>query len=62
MTTSQEAVNSLVDIGKKKGFVTFGQIFNAIAATKADPTQLDKFLGILEEHGIEIIDEDEQES
>lgn len=62
MKTSQEAVNLLVDLGKKKGFVTYGQIFSAIADCQTDPTQLDKFLGILEEQGIEIIDEEEQEN
>lgn len=61
MQISQEAISTLIAQGKTRGFVTFGEIFKVIASDKNDPTQLDKVLEQLEDQGIEIIDEDEQE-
>ena len=61
MQISQEAISTLISQGKSRGFVTFGEIFKVIASDNNDPTQLDKVLEQLEDQGIEIIDEDEQE-
>lgn len=61
MQISQEALSTLISQGKTRGFVTFGEIFKVIAFDKSEPTQLDKVLEQLEDQGIEIIDEDEQE-
>ena len=58
MNTTQEAIKSLIEIGESKGFVTFQQVFNAVTKEKADPQRLDKLLTLLEEHGIEIIDDE----
>ena len=58
MSTTQEALKSLLEIGESKGFVTFQQVFNAVTKEKADPERLDKLLTLLEEHGIEIIDDE----
>ena len=43
---------------QSKGFVTFQQVFNAVTKEKSDPERLDKLLTLLEEHGIEIIDDE----
>jgi RNA polymerase primary sigma factor len=48
----------LLEIGESKGFVTFQQVFNAVTKEKSDPERLDKLLTLLEEHGIEIIDDE----
>ncbi|MFN5291382.1 MAG: RNA polymerase sigma factor region1.1 domain-containing protein [Planctomycetia bacterium] len=61
MQISQEAISTLISQGKTRGFVTFVEIFKVIAYDKNDPTQLDMVLEQLEDQGIEIIDEDEQE-
>ena len=58
MNTTQEALKSLLEIGESKGFVTFQQVFNAVTKEKSDPERLDKLLTLLEEHGIEIIDDE----
>ena len=58
MSTTQETLKSLLEIGESKGFVTFQQVFNAVTKEKADPERLDKLLTLLEEHGIEIIDDE----
>ena len=58
MNTTQEALKSLLEIGESKGFVTFQQVCNAVTKEKADPERLDKLLTLLEEHGIEIIDDE----
>jgi hypothetical protein len=33
-------------------------VFNAVTKEKSDPERLDKLLTLLEEHGIEIIDDE----
>jgi hypothetical protein len=58
MSTTQETLKSLLEIGDSKGFVTFQQVFNAVTKEKSDPERLDKLLTLLEEHGIEIIDDE----
>ena len=58
MSTTQETLKSLLEIGESKGFVTFQQVFNAATKEKSDPERLDKLLTLLEEHGIEIIDDE----
>ncbi|NBR05386.1 MAG: hypothetical protein EBT92_06410 [Planctomycetes bacterium] len=58
MNTMQDTLKSLLEIGESKGFVTFQQVFNAVTKEKADPERLDKLLTLLEEHGIEIIDDE----
>ena len=58
MSTTQETLKSLLEIGESKGFVTFQQVFKAVTKEKSDPERLDKLLTLLEEHGIEIIDDE----
>ena len=58
MSTTQETLKSLLEIGESKGFVTFQKVFNAVTKEKSDPERLDKLLTLLEEHGIEIIDDE----
>ncbi len=58
MSTIQETLKDLIILGETKGFVTFQQVFNAVTKEKSDPERLDKLLALLEEHGIEIIDDE----
>ena len=37
MSTTQETLKSLLEIGESKGFVTFQQVFNAVTKEKSDP-------------------------
>ena len=61
MSTVQETLKNLIEIGEAKGFVTFQQVFNAVTKEKSDPERLDKLLTLLEDHGIEIIDNEEDD-
>ena len=49
MSTTQETLKSLLEIGESKGFVTFQQVFNAVTKEKSDPERLDKLLTLLED-------------
>ncbi|MSR30960.1 MAG: hypothetical protein EXR99_05580 [Gemmataceae bacterium] len=57
----QDAVETLVTLGKKKGFVTFNDVYLVLKENQADPQRLDKVMEMLESRGIEIIDEDDEE-
>lgn len=61
MTSVQDVVEALVSLGKKKGFVTFSDVYSVLKTGRSDPQRLDKIMEMLENRGIEIIDEDEDE-
>jgi RNA polymerase primary sigma factor len=56
-----EGLKALLDQGKDKGYLTFEQVNDYLPDGAADPDKIDKLLLILEEHGIELIDESEAE-
>jgi len=57
MQLLEETVLLLVERGQKTGFVTFGQVHEALAESDHDPDRLDQILTSLEEAGISVIDD-----
>ncbi|MCL6547828.1 MAG: RNA polymerase sigma factor RpoD [Alicyclobacillus sp.] len=55
--TLQEAKASLVELGKKRGSLTYGEIVNRLAEFDQDPDQLDEFFDHLSELGIDVVNE-----
>ncbi|MFM8933550.1 MAG: RNA polymerase sigma factor region1.1 domain-containing protein [Gemmataceae bacterium] len=53
----EETVRLLVERGQKTGFVTFGQVHEALTESDHDPDRLDQILTSLEEAGISVIDD-----
>src|SRR5205814_3347197 len=54
-----EALKALVDSGKGKGYLTYSQVNDYLPDDAVNPEKLDQLLLILEEQGIELIDESE---
>jgi RNA polymerase primary sigma factor len=60
--TLDDAVKSLMESGKRLGYLTFSQVNDALPEDLSQPEKLDSLLLTLEEHGIEVIDEPEGET
>jgi RNA polymerase primary sigma factor len=56
-----EGLKALLESGKGKGYLTYGQVNDYLPDDAVNPEKLDQLLLILEEHGIELIDESEAE-
>ncbi len=56
-----EGLKALLESGKQKGYLTFSQVNDYLPDDAVNPEKLDQLLLILEEHGIELIDESEAE-
>jgi RNA polymerase primary sigma factor len=56
-----EGLKTLLESGKGKGYLTYGQVNDYLPDDAVNPEKLDQLLLILEEHGIELIDESEAE-
>jgi RNA polymerase primary sigma factor len=56
-----EGLKTLLDQGKEKGYLTYSQVNDYLPDDAVNPEKLDQLLLILEEHGIELIDESEAE-
>ena len=56
-----EGLKSLLDSGKEKGYLTYSQVNEYLPDDAVNPEKLDQLLMILEEQGIELIDESEAE-
>src|SRR5438128_3573787 len=56
-----EGLKVLLGSGKEKGYLTYGQVNDYLPDDAVNPEKLDQLLLILEEHGIELIDESEAE-
>ncbi|MCI0459807.1 MAG: RNA polymerase sigma factor RpoD [Gemmataceae bacterium] len=56
-----EGLKTLLDQGKDKGYLTFSQVNDYLPDDAVNPEKLDQLLLVLEEHGIELIDEAEAE-
>jgi RNA polymerase primary sigma factor len=57
-----EGLKALLESGKEKGFLTYGQVNDYLPDEAVNPEKLDQLLMVLEEQGIELIDESEAES
>src|SRR6266404_3087807 len=58
---ADEGLKVLLDSGKERGFLTYGQVNDYLPDDAVNPEKLDQLLLILEEQGIELIDESEAE-
>src|SRR5437660_8984371 len=56
-----EGLKALIESGKEKGYLTYGQVNDYLPDDAVNPEKLDQLLLILEEQGIELIDESEAE-
>jgi RNA polymerase primary sigma factor len=56
-----EGLKTLLDAGKEKGYLTYSQVNEYLPDDAVNPEKLDQLLMILEERGIELIDETEAE-
>lgn len=56
-----EGLKALLDSGKEKGYLTYGQVNDYLPDDAVNPEKLDQLLLVLEEQGIELIDESEAE-
>jgi RNA polymerase primary sigma factor len=59
--TTDEGLKALLDSGKEKGYLTFSQVNDYLPDDAVNPEKLDQLLLLLEEQGIELIDETEAE-
>jgi RNA polymerase primary sigma factor len=56
-----EGLRALIESGKHKGYLTYSQVNDYLPDDAVNPEKLDQLLLILEEQGIELIDESEAE-
>src|SRR5438270_9529811 len=56
-----EGLKALLVSGKDKGYLTYSQVNDYLPDDAVNPEKLDQLLLVLEEHGIELIDESEAE-
>ena len=56
-----EGLKTLLESGKEKGFLTYSQVNEYLPDDAVNPEKLDQLLMVLEEQGIELIDESEAE-
>src|SRR5438132_7499941 len=56
-----EGLRALIESGKEKGYLTYSQVNDYLPDDAVNPEKLDQLLLVLEEHGIELIDESEAE-
>src|SRR5262249_20263440 len=61
MDKLDEGLKSLLESGKEKGYLTYSQVNDYLPDDAVNPEKLDQLLILLEEHGIELIDEAEAE-
>src|SRR5262249_42817742 len=56
-----EGLKALLESGKNKGYLTYSQVNDYLPDDAVNPEKLDQLLMVLEDHGIELIDETEAE-
>jgi RNA polymerase primary sigma factor len=56
-----DSLKALIESGKRKGYLTFAQVNEYLPDDAVNPDKLDQLLQVLEEHGIELIEESEAE-
>src|SRR5262249_39510466 len=61
MDKLDEGLKSLLESGKEKGYLTYSQVNDYLPDDAVNPEKLDQLLLLLEEQGIELIDESEAE-
>lgn len=61
MEKIDDGLKGLLETGKEKGYLTYGQVNDYLPDNAVNPEKLDQLLVLLEEEGIELIDESEAE-
>ncbi len=61
MEKIDEGLKALLEQGKDKGYLTYSQVNDYLPDDAVNPEKLDQLLLLLEEHGVELIDESEAE-
>src|SRR3954451_7960052 len=56
-----EGLKALLEQGKERGYLTYSQVNDFLPEEAVNPEKLDQLLLVLEEQGIELIDESEAE-
>ncbi len=56
-----EGLKALLESGKEKGYLTYSQVNDYLPDDAVNPEKLDQLLLVLEENGVELIDESEAE-
>ena len=62
MEKLDEGLKTLLDLGKRRGFLTFDQVNDFLPDEAASPERIHGLLEMLDEMGIDLINEDEAES
>ncbi len=55
--TIEQVKDQLIEAGKKRGVLTYAQIMEKLSPYEQDSEQMDEFYELLNEHGVEIINE-----
>src|SRR5437764_2204800 len=61
MEKIDDGLKALLESGKEKGYLTYSQVNDHLPDDDANPEKIDQLLLMLEEQGIELIDEAEAE-
>src|SRR5579862_5566678 len=61
MDKIEDGLKALLESGKEKGYLTYSQVNDHLPDDDANPEKIDKLLILLEDQGIELIDETEAE-
>src|SRR5215471_15172760 len=61
MEKTDDGLKALLEQGKEKGFLTYDQVNDHLPDDDANPEKIDQLLILLEDQGIELIDESEAE-
>jgi RNA polymerase primary sigma factor len=58
--TELKEIQKLIEVAKKKGFITYNEVNDALPSSVTSPEQLDTVLSALDEMDIDIVDSDEE--
>src|SRR5437660_11867378 len=61
MDKIDDGLKALIESGKEKGFLTYDQVNDYLPDDDANPEKIDQILILLEDQGIELIEESEAE-
>src|SRR5215472_16520434 len=61
MEKTDDGLKALLELGKEKGFLTYDQVNDHLPDDDTNPEKIDQILILLEDQGIELIDETEAE-
>src|SRR5947199_5933862 len=61
MEKIDDSLKALIESGKEKGYLTYDQVNDHLPDDETNPEKIDQILIMLEEQGIELIDESEAE-